>query len=100
MNLYGMGVDTLLMCYLVDYELHKNEGGPKSAPPSLKEYVSEYEWYMYNSIIIPSNLQDQLQNLSTTLCPWIVHCTLIKILAILLGTFCMHIVNGQNIPYL
>lgn len=43
MNLYGMGVDTLLMCYLVDYELHKNEGGPKSAPPSLKEYVSEYE---------------------------------------------------------
>lgn len=43
MNLYGMGVDTLLMCYLVDYELNKNEGGLKSCPAALKEYASEYE---------------------------------------------------------
>lgn len=28
MNIYGMGVDTIIMCYLVDHELHKHEGGP------------------------------------------------------------------------
>lgn len=38
MNLYGMGVDTLLMCLLVDSEVNKNEGGPKSVPRSLKNY--------------------------------------------------------------
>lgn len=36
MNIYGMGVDTLLLCYLVDYEMHKNEGGAKSVPNGFK----------------------------------------------------------------
>lgn len=44
MNIYGMGVDTLLLCYLVDFEMHKNEGGAKSVPRGFKEYVSEYHW--------------------------------------------------------
>lgn len=44
MNIYGMGVDTLLMCYIVDYEVNRSEGGPKSVPNTFKEYVSEYEW--------------------------------------------------------
>ena len=35
MSLYGMGVDAILICYLVDYESNKNEGGPKHAPPTL-----------------------------------------------------------------
>ncbi|CAD8090823.1 unnamed protein product [Paramecium sonneborni] len=41
MNLYGMGVDTLLICYIVDTEMNKNEGGAKSVPNSLKQYASE-----------------------------------------------------------
>lgn len=36
MNVYGMGVDAILMCFLVDYELHRNEGGAKSIPSTLK----------------------------------------------------------------
>lgn len=40
MNLYGMGVDTLLLCYLVDSEVNRNEGGAKSVPRQLKEYTS------------------------------------------------------------
>jgi len=44
MNVYGMAVDSILLCYLVDTELYKHEGGAKSIPPSLKEFLSEYKW--------------------------------------------------------
>ncbi len=47
MNVYGMAVDTILICYIVDYELFKHEGGAKSIPPSLKEFLSEYKWNQY-----------------------------------------------------
>lgn len=42
MNVYGMGVDTILLCYLADLELYKKEGGAKSVPPALKEFVDAY----------------------------------------------------------
>lgn len=42
MDLFGMGSDAILMCYLADYELYKAEGGPKSMPNSLKEFLEEY----------------------------------------------------------
>jgi len=49
MNVYGMAVDTILICYIVDYELFKHEGGAKSIPPSLKEFLSEYKWNQFMS---------------------------------------------------
>jgi len=42
MNIYGMGTDSILLCYLADYELHQNEGGAKSIPATLKEFLHEY----------------------------------------------------------
>ncbi len=44
MNIYGMGTDSILLCYLADYELHQNEGGAKSIPATLKEFLHEYAW--------------------------------------------------------
>jgi len=35
MNVYGMAVDSILMCYIIDNELNRNQGGAKSVPPSL-----------------------------------------------------------------
>ena len=35
MNVYGMAVDSILLCYIADTELHRSEGGAKSIPPSL-----------------------------------------------------------------
>jgi len=43
MNVYGMGVDTILLCYIADSELYRHEGGAKSIPPSLKEFLAEYK---------------------------------------------------------
>lgn len=42
MNVYGMGVDTILLCYMADVELFKHEGGAKSIPPALKEFLDNY----------------------------------------------------------
>lgn len=43
MNVYGMAVDSILMCYIVDSELNRSNGGAKSVPPSLKEFLNEYK---------------------------------------------------------
>jgi len=43
MNLYGIGTDSILLCYLADYELNKNQGGAKSMPVTLKEFLHEYQ---------------------------------------------------------
>lgn len=43
MNVYGMAVDAILLCYIIDSELHRNEGGAKSVPSSLKEFLHEYK---------------------------------------------------------
>jgi solute carrier family 44 (choline transporter-like protein), member 2/4/5 len=42
MNVYGMAVDAILLCYIADSELHRHEGGAKSVPESLKEFLVEY----------------------------------------------------------
>lgn len=42
MSVYGMGVDTILMCYMADMELFKLEGGARSVPPALKEFLETY----------------------------------------------------------
>lgn len=45
MNVYGMAVDSILLCYIADSELNSKSGGAKSIPPSLKEFLDEYKWY-------------------------------------------------------
>lgn len=35
MNVYGIGIDTILLCYLIDEEIYKEEGGAKSIPHNL-----------------------------------------------------------------
>ena len=43
MNVYGMAIDTILLCYIVDMELNRNKGGAQSIPPSLREFIEEYK---------------------------------------------------------
>lgn len=43
MNVYGMAIDAILMCYIVDSELNRSQGGAKSVPPSLQEFLNEYK---------------------------------------------------------
>jgi hypothetical protein len=43
MNVYGMAVDSILLCYIADSELHRHEGGAKSVPSSLQEFLGEYK---------------------------------------------------------
>ena len=35
MNLYGISGDAIVLCYLVDEELHRKEGGAQMVPESL-----------------------------------------------------------------
>lgn len=42
MNVYGIAIDTILLCYLIDEEVYKSEGGAKLVPESLATFLNEY----------------------------------------------------------
>jgi solute carrier family 44 (choline transporter-like protein), member 2/4/5 len=43
MMIYGMAIDSILMCFLYDEEMNKGKGAPKNCPELLREFFEENE---------------------------------------------------------